>query len=533
MTPSTAGPPALELRSIVKEYEQNRVLKGVSLSVREGEIHALVGENGAGKSTLMNILFGMPVIWETGGYEGEVLLGGAPARFHSPAEAMEAGIGMVHQEFMLLPGFRVAENIKLNREPTQPNPASRVLGRSLESLDIRRMRADARRALDQVGLTIDEWIPVAGLPVGHMQFIEIAREVDKANLKLLIFDEPTAVLTETDAEKLLEIMRGLAAKGHAILFITHRLDEVLAVADRITVLRDGEIVGTPDPKSTTVVRIAELMVGRPAAVVAQRRFFAPTTEPVLGIERLSVDMPGERVEDVSLAVKRGEILGIGGLAGHGKLGIANGVMGLYPASGRVIFDKALFPLNEPRLALERGLAFVSEDRRGVGLLPEESIELNIALSALEAQGRFLHPFPIPALRLLSHRAMRAHALEMIQALDIRCTGPSQQVRRLSGGNQQKVCVARAMTLDPRLLFVSEPTRGIDVGAKQRVLEILAALNRDHGVTLVVTSSELAELRAISDRVAIVYRGKLAAVLAPDAPDADFGLAMAGETAKAA
>jgi len=341
------------------------------------------------------------------------------------------------------------------------------------------------------------------------------------------------VLTETDAEKLLAIMRGLAAKGHAILFITHRLDEVLAVADRITVLRDGEVVGTPDPKATTVVRIAEFMVGRPAAVTAQRRFFAPATEPVLGIEHLNVDMPGERVEDVTLAVRRGEILGIGGLAGQGKLGIANGIMGLYPGSGRVIFDKALFPLNEPRLALERGLAFVSEDRRGVGLLPEESIELNIALSALEAHGRFLHPFPIQPLRVVDHRAMRAHALEMIRALDIRTTGPSQQVRRLSGGNQQKVCVARAMTLEPRLLFVSEPTRGIDVGAKQRVLEILTALNRDHDVTLVVTSSELAELRAISDRVAIVYRGRIAAVLPPDAPDADFGLAMAGESAKAA
>src|SRR3989442_816039 len=315
--PMTSGAPALELRSIVKEYEGNRVLKGVSLTVREGEIHALVGENGAGKSTLMNILFGMPVIWETGGYEGEVLLGGAPARFRSPAEAMQAGIGMVHQEFMLLPGFRVAENIKLNREPTLPNPASRVLGRTLESLDVAKMRADARRALDSVGLTIDEWIRVAGLPVGHMQFIEIAREVDKANLKLLIFDEPTAVLTEPDAEKLLDIMRGLASKGHAILFITHRLDEVLAVADRITVLRDGEIVDTPDPRSTTVVRIAELMVGRPAAVAAQQRFFAPTNEPVLGIEHLSVDMPGERVEGVSLAVRRGEILGIGGAVRDG------------------------------------------------------------------------------------------------------------------------------------------------------------------------------------------------------------------------
>ncbi|HYQ88909.1 MAG TPA: sugar ABC transporter ATP-binding protein [Candidatus Binatia bacterium] len=533
MTPPATTALALELRSVIKEYGQNRVLKGVSLSVREGEIHALVGENGAGKSTLMNILFGMPVIWETGGYEGEILLGGNPVTFHSPAEAMEAGIGMVHQEFMLLPGFRVAENIKLNREPTLPNAASRVFGGKLESVDVPRMRADARRALDSVGLGIDEWIPVAGLPVGHMQFIEIAREVDKANLKLLIFDEPTAVLTETDAEKLLAIMRDLAAKGHAILFITHRLDEVLAVADRITVLRDGEVVGTPDPKATTVARIAELMVGRPAAVTAQRRFFAPSTEPVIAIEHLRVDMPGERVDDVSLAVRQGEILGIGGLAGHGKLGIANGIMGLYPAWGRVIFGEAIYPLNEPRHALERGLAFVSEDRRGVGLLPEESIELNIALSALEAQGRFLHPFPIQPLRLLNHRAMRAHALEMIRSLDIRTTGPAQQVRRLSGGNQQKVCVARAMTLQPRLLFVSEPTRGIDVGAKERVLDVLRALNRDKGVTLVVTSSELAELRAISDRVAIVYRGKIAAILPPDAPDAAFGLAMAGETAQAA
>ena len=199
----------------------------------------------------------------------------------------------------------------------------------------------------------------------------------------------------------------------------------------------------------------------------------------------------------------------------------------------MVFGEALFQLNEPRAALERGLAFVSEDRRGVGLLPEESIQLNIALSALEAQGRFLHPFPIQALRVLDHRAMHAHALEMIRALDIRTTGPSQQVRRLSGGNQQKVCVARAMTLRPKLLFVSEPTRGIDVGAKQRVLEILAALNREQDVALVVTSSELAELRAICDRVAIVYRGKIAAILPPDAPDADFGLAMAGEPAKAA
>jgi simple sugar transport system ATP-binding protein len=493
---TTSSGPALELRSISKEYEGNRVLKGVSLAVRAGEIHALVGENGAGKSTLMNILFGMPVIWETGGYSGEVLLGGEPARFRTPAEAMTAGIGMVHQEFMLLPGFRVAENIKLNREPSRPNVLSRVFGRGLEALDTARMRRDARGALDRIGLGVDEWVPLAGLPVGHMQFVEIAREVDKDSLRLLIFDEPTAVLTEGEAERLLEAMRAFAARGVAVLFITHRLDEVRAVADRMTILRDGEVVGTPDPKST------------------------------------HVEMPGEPVEDVSIVVNRGEILGIGGLAGQGKIGIANGIMGLYPATGRVALDGAPFTLNDPRGALERGLAFVSEDRRGVGLLGEESVELNIALSALEAQGRFLRPFFIPALRPLDPGAMRRHALDMIQRLDVRTTGPTQQVRRLSGGNQQKVCVARAMSLTPRLLFVSEPTRGIDVGAKARVLDILSELNREQGVTLVVTSSELAELRSLCDRVAIVYRGRIETILPPDASDIVFGLAMAGESAPA-
>ena len=529
---TTSDGPALELRSIAKEYEGNRVLKGVSLAVRAGEIHALVGENGAGKSTLMNILFGMPVIRETGGYAGEVALGGSPVHFRSPAEAMAAGIGMVHQEFMLLPGFRVAENIKLNREPSRPTLLSRVFGRGLEALDVARMRRDARKALDRIGLSVDEWLPLAGLPVGHMQFVEIAREVDKDSLRVLIFDEPTAVLTEGEADRLLEAMRAFAARGVAVLFITHRLDDVRAVADHMTILRDGEMVGSPDPKTTPVERIAELMVGRPAAVVAERRAFEEAG-PILAVEGLRVEMPGEPVDGVSLTVRRGEVLGIGGLAGHGKIGIANGIMGLYPATGNVTLDGAAFPLNDPRGALERGLAFVSEDRRGVGLLGEESVELNIALSALEAQGRFLRPFFIPALRPLDPKALRRHALDMIGQLDVRTTGPTQLVRRLSGGNQQKVCVARAMSLEPRLLFVSEPTRGIDVGAKARVLEILAELNREHGVTLVVTSSELAELRSMCDRIAIVYKGKIEAVLPPDAPDAKFGLAMAGESGPAA
>ncbi len=519
----------LELKNVSKEYMGNRVLKDVSLSVQRGTIHALLGENGAGKSTLMNILFGMPVIHETGGFGGTVMLDGTEARFTSPADAMQAGLGMVHQEFMLLPGFSIAENIKLNREPTRPGILSRVFGPKLESLDRARIGADARSALDRVGLGIDEWLPMAGQPVGHMQFVEIAREVDKRNLKLLIFDEPTAVLTESEAVQLLAVMKSLAAQGIGILFITHRLDEVLAVADDITVLRDGEVVGRLDPSATSVEQIAELMVGRPTTIGTR----GPATErdgrpPALDIEDLHVDMPGEEVHGVSFTLHRGEILGLAGLAGHGKIGIANGLMGIHPTRGRVRKDGAPFTLNHPRAAIRSGLAFVSEDRRGVGILPDESIELNIALTAIEAQDRFLHGGPIASLRVLDAGAIRRHAREMIERLDIRCTGPGQHVRRLSGGNQQKVCLARAMTLAPDTMLVSEPTRGIDVGAKERVLELLRGLNREQGMALLVTSSELAELRALCDRIAIVYHGRIEIILPADASDRDFGLAMAGE-----
>jgi simple sugar transport system ATP-binding protein len=526
-------PPVLELRDIAKSYEGNRVLKGVSLAVRPGTIHALLGENGAGKSTLMNVLFGMPVIHETGGYQGQVLLEGREVRFRAPADAMAAGLGMVHQEFMLLPGFTVAENIKLHREPTRPSLLSRVFGRRLETLDIPVIRRDAQAALAQVGMSLDDWAPVAGLPVGHMQFIEIAREVDKRNAKLLIFDEPTAVLTESEAEQLLKVMKDLAGRGLGILFITHRLDEVMAVADDITVLRDGERVASLTPAETSVGHIAELMVGRPAAVVRHSDARAAAARaPRLEVRQLAVDMPGERVEEVSFTLEQGEILGLAGLAGHGKIGIANGLMGLAPARGTVLKDGAPLPLNDPRAAIAAGLAFVSEDRRGVGILPDESIELNIVLTALEVQQRYLLPGPIPALQLMDAGAVRRHALEMIERLDIRCTGPRQHVRRLSGGNQQKVCIARAMTLAPDTLLVSEPTRGIDVGAKERVLDLLRQLNREQGLTLLITSSELAELRAVCDRIAIIYHGRIVAVLPPDASDERFGLAMAGGTAEA-
>ncbi|MBI3893929.1 MAG: sugar ABC transporter ATP-binding protein [Candidatus Wallbacteria bacterium] len=528
-------PHILELTGIAKEYYGNRVLKGVDLAVGEGEIVCLVGENGAGKSTLMNILFGMPVVHSTGGFSGSVKIGGKSVEIDSPFKAMACGVGMVHQEFMLLPGFTVSENIKLNRELTRPTALSRAVGgldeaagRRLERLDHAAMDADARAALARVGLEVSEDTTVGTLPVGHKQFIEIAREVDRKNARLLVFDEPSAVLTESEAERLLETMRALASDGIGILFITHRLDEVMAVADRIVVLRDGERVAELKKSEASVQRIAELMVGRKIEKreLPPRSFEVSDKEMALDLQDLKVEMPGEPVTGVSFTVRRGEIFGIGGLAGYGKLGVANGVAGIYPSGGRVLKDGEDLPLNDPAGALRRRVAFLSEDRRGVGLLLDESIELNIGLTSLQVQGKFLQSW-LPGLSLLDRGNLRGHAREMIEWLDIRCVGPDQPVRRLSGGNQQKVCIAKAITLDPDLLFVSEPTRGVDVGAKQRILDELVALNRERRMTIVVTSSELAELRSVCDRIAIVARGKVSRVLAPDAPDVDFGLAMAG------
>lgn len=516
----------LEMKHITKRYGENTVLSDVSLSVKPGEIHALLGENGAGKSTLMNTLFGMPVIHSTGGFEGEVCLNGEKVNVLSPYDAMEMGIGMVHQEFMLLPGFTIMENIKLNREITRPNLVSRVLGKNLETLDVKAMAADARKALDSVGMTIDEFTMVAGLPVGYMQFVEIAREIDKTGIKLLVFDEPTAVLTESEAAQLIKVMKDISARGIAIIFITHRLDEVMSAADSITILRDGKLVAVREAKDTSVSELAELMVGRKGEAVVEAAPRAVQQNKVaMRIEDLRVDMPGEQVRGVTLDVYEGEILGIGGLAGQGKLGIPNGVMGLYDVTGRVELFGQELKMGDTKAALNAGIAMVSEDRKGVGLLLDQSIEDNIVFNAMQIKGEYLHR--IGPVRLKNAKEIRSEAEEMIKELDIRCFGSTQAVGTLSGGNQQKVCIARALCIKPKFLFVSEPTRGIDIGAKKLVLETIVRLNREQGMTVVIVSSELQELRSISDRIAIVSEGRLVDILSPQASEVDFGLAMSG------
>ena len=516
----------LEMQNITKTYGENTVLSDVTLKVRPGEIHALLGENGAGKSTLMNVLFGMPVIHSTGGFGGNVLLDGEETHIASPHDAMTKGIGMVHQEFMLLPGFTVTENIKLNREVTKKTFVSSLLGRNLETLNMDAMSSAARKALDSVGMSIDEYTRVEGMPVGYMQFVEIAREIDKTGIKVMVFDEPTAVLTESEAAQLITVMKAIAESGIAIIFITHRLDEVMEAADAITILRDGKLVTCLEKKDTSIVELAELMIGRKGEAMVSVEPHQVSNEMVaLEVRDLYVNMSGEEVRGVSFDVYEGEILGIGGLAGQGKLGIPNGVMSLYPASGDVrIFDTPLM-LGDAAEALRAGIAMVSEDRKGVGLLLDQSIEDNIAFTAMQVNGEFLHK--IGPMTFKSSGAIRRQAEQMIRDLDIRCFGPTRHAGTLSGGNQQKVCIARALTMNPKFLFVSEPTRGIDIGAKKLVLETLVKLNREQGMTIVMVSSELQELRSICDRIMIVSEGQLVDILPPDASDADFGLAMSG------
>ena len=516
----------LEFKGVSKTYSGNNVLIDINLNIMPGEIHALLGENGAGKSTLMNILFGMPVIHSTGGFDGALELDGEQVSIMSPFDAMALGIGMVHQEFMLIPGFTITENIKINREIPKDNLLNKItstlFGKRMKTLNKKMMSQDSRAALDRLDMGIEEFALIKGLPIGHMQFVEIAREIDKTGLKLLVLDEPTAVLAESEADHLLKAMRSIAADGIAIIFISHRLDEISKVADRVTILRDGELVITKDVKDTNTIEIAEYMVGRKVSIERAHGVGRKISDEImLSVKNLHVAMPGELVKSVDFEVRKGEILGIGGLAGQGKLGIANGILGLYEARGEVILDGKPLPLNKTKQVLKADVAFVSEDRKGVGLLLDEPIDANIVFTDMSVHGNFLK------FGLADGKAIRNHARKMIKELDIRCTSEKQHTGRLSGGNQQKVCVARALTQKPKLLFVSEPTRGIDVGAKKLILDLLLALSREQGMTIVMTSSELAELCSICDRIAIVCEGGLIGVLPPDAPPAQFGLMMSG------
>ena len=523
----------LQAKNIGKNFDGNIVLKDVNFEMKKGEILGLVGENGAGKSTLMNIIFGMSVISDTGGFDGELLLNGEKINFKSPIDALKAGVGMVHQEFNLIPGFTVSENITLNMEKTNPSVLSKIFGQKYETIDEKQNLIISGNSLDNLGVQIKPSDMTSEMPVGHKQFIEIAREITRDDVKLLIMDEPTAVLTESEADILITCLKKIASEGISIIFISHRLREILTVCDNIIVLRDGVLVENKPSSRYTMEEIAQKMVGRiqdksnkQKDELNNLKKSETSDEDIMQIEHLWVDMPGEQLVDINLNVKKGEILGIAGLAGQGKLGIPNGILGTYPVGGKVTFKGEQLKLGNTFDILSRKIAFVSEDRRGVGLLLDEPIYWNMAFNAMQVQDKFIKR--ICGIKFRDEKAMRKLAQEYIETLAIKTTGPDQKAQNLSGGNQQKICLAKAFAMEPEMLFVSEPTRGIDIGAKELVLNAIKKTNIENGTTVVMVSSELEELKSICDRIAVICEGKIAGILSVEDSNEKFGLLMSGE-----
>ncbi len=515
----------LQIKELSKYYGALKVLDNVDISIKKGEIHGLIGANGSGKSTLMNILFGNSVIQESGGYSGEIMIDGKKADIRTTKDAVRYGIGMIHQEFVLIPDMTITENIKLARENTKP-VFRKLFGESLAGIDKEKDRSDAIRALKRLRFTIDTELHAGKLSTNTKQFVEIAREVDKKGLKLLFLDEPTAVLNKSDAPRLLAILRELSSEGTGILFVSHRLDEVCAICDRITVLRDGAVVSCYSREEFSVKTLAMDMVGYDVQKTVSER--KPVQKDILmSFKDFCVDMPGEEIRGVNFDIYKGEIVGLTSLSGHGKLALGYGVMGSYKTSGAVLYKDKPIEIEDIRGTINKGIYYLSDDRRGSGLLLEHTVAENIIFSGFQIKNMFSRGL-IKALGIFDKRKGLRHIESFIHKFDIKCSSPNQKVMELSGGNQQKVCIARALTIKPDILFVSEPTRGVDIGAKEKILNMLVEINQKYGTTLVIASSELDELMRICDRIVVFFEGKLFRVIQSDEDEIALALAISGE-----
>jgi general nucleoside transport system ATP-binding protein len=473
--------------------------------VEPGEIHALLGENGAGKSTLMNVLYGL-----LQPDEGEILVDDRPIKIKGPSDAIAAGIGMVHQHFMLVPVFTVTDNVMLGAE--------HVRGPFLDHDKARKLVVDVSR---RYGLPVDPDAVVEDLPIGVQQRVEIVKALTR-DVDLLILDEPTAVLTPQETDELLDVMRGLKAAGKSIVFITHKLREVKAVADRITVIRRGQTVGTAPPTAPES-ELADLMVGRSVLLRVEKDPATPG-QPVLDVDGLVVadDRGLQAVAGVDLHVRAGEVLGIAGVQGNGQTELVEAIMGLRPvASGKVTFDGQVVNAWTTRQFLNAGVGYIPEDRAVDGLVREFSVGENLVLDVYNQK-------PYGSKFTLNPPAIAAGAAEKIERFDIRTQTSEYAVGTLSGGNQQKVIVAREMSRQLKLLVAAQPTRGVDVGSIEFIHSQIIA-ERDAGAAVLVVSSELDEVLSLADRVAVMYRGKVLAVVAPDTPRDEIGLLMAGIT----
>jgi general nucleoside transport system ATP-binding protein len=497
------------MRGITKRFPGVLANDAIDFEAAAGEVHALLGENGAGKSTLSNILIGL---YQPD--EGEIRLSGEQVRFHSPSDAIDAGIGMVHQHFRLVPPFTVAENIVLGEHRDE---ARRFV---LRPRQIERHVAGLGK---RYGIVVDPGARVWQLSVGEQQRVEILKALYR-EARILILDEPTAVLTPQEAEELFATLRTMAAEGRTVIFISHKLHEVKAVADRVTVLRGGRSIATLTAADATSRELAALMVGRPVELARRlERTAPPGTDFALEIEGLTVrgDRGEEAVKDVSLAVRSGEIVGVAGVAGNGQRELAEAITGIRPPTrGTLRVEGRRVRTNDARSAIAAGVAHVPEDRLGTGVAPSLSIAQNSVLKSYRRSPISRGPF-------LRRRAIHEHAVELIHRYDVQTPGPQLPARDLSGGNLQKLVLGREFSARPRVLIAASPTRGLDVGAIETVHAYLRQAAAD-GVAVLLLSEDLDEIRALADRIVVIYEGRLTGDFDPDtATVEEIGLAMAG------
>ena len=497
--------PLLEMRNIVKEFPGVRALDGVSFALDEGEIHALVGENGAGKSTLMKILAGA---YPYGTFTGDLLIRGRPVRFSSVKDSTAAGIGMIFQELSLVKEMSVAENIFLGREPEK-----------LGIIDRHRMEHEAAKALRRLGLDIDPRMPAGSLGIGGQQLVEIAKALSH-NAEILVLDEPTAALTESEVEALFGILGTLRENGVALIYISHKLDEVYRIADRITILRDGAAVGTYRASELEPDRLIAAMVGREVGDVfpAERHTPGDTVLEVRGLTAKRAGSDRNVLEGVSFSLRAGEVLGIAGLMGAGRSALLSAIFGAFDGtvSGEVSIGGRPANTTSPRDAIHNGIAYVTEDRKRFGLVSGQSIARNITLAALpRVAGGFV----------TDNNREHAAAAAPMASLGVRPNDPGADVANLSGGNQQKVVLAKWLLTEPRILLLDEPTRGIDVGAKQEVYAEIHRLAAD-GLAIALASSELPEVLGLSDRVIVLREGQVAAEISRENATAELVMAAA-------
>ncbi len=496
---------ALEARGITKRFPGVLANDHVDFDLRPGEIHVLLGENGAGKTTLMNVIYGL---YQPDG--GEIFLNGEPVDIQDPNDAISQGIGMVHQHFMLIPVFTVAENIMLGAEV------------------VRGLRLDQQAVIDRVqalsqqyGLYVDPTAHVRELPVGVQQRVEIVKALYR-KADILILDEPTAVLTPQEAEDLFRVMRELSDQGVSIIFITHKLKEVLSVADRITVMRSGKVIGTVTPDETDQAQLAAMMVGREVILKVEKDPAQPEQE-VLCVDDLRVldDRALEVVCGISLSVRAGEVLGVAGVQGNGQTELVEALTGLRkPSSGKITIAGHDVTAKSPRPITETGVAHIPEDRQRHGLVLSYPVSDNLVLCT------YYRP-PFARRGVLNHQAIDANAVRLVEAFDVRTPSPYVPASKLSGGNQQKVIVARELSRPIKLLIANQPTRGLDVGSIEYIHKEIVRM-RDEGCAVLLVSAELDEIMALADRIAVIYQGQIMDTLPADQVTKEhLGLLMAG------